>query len=95
MAAERPGQGDRLRCREGEIEAGDRLAAGRGLQAERLTGGIAAGGGIIAAGGKALIPSGAVTEGTGAAVGGALWGLGKAITLLGFGLTVAHEAGAC
>ncbi len=36
MASERPGQRDRLRGREGQVEAGDRLAAGRGLQAERL-----------------------------------------------------------
>ena len=36
MAAERPGQGDRLRRREGQIEAGDRLAPRRRLQAEGL-----------------------------------------------------------
>jgi len=36
MAAERPGQRDGLRGREGQVEARDRLAAGRGLQAERL-----------------------------------------------------------
>ena len=36
MAAERPGQRDRLRGREGWVEAGDRLAAGSGLQSEQL-----------------------------------------------------------
>jgi hypothetical protein len=37
MAAERPGQRDRLRRRQGQVEAGDRLAPRRRLQPERLT----------------------------------------------------------
>src|SRR5215203_2456978 len=36
-SAERPGQRDRLRCREGEVEAGDRAAIDM-AQAERLAG---------------------------------------------------------
>jgi hypothetical protein len=35
-AAERPGQGDRLGSREGEIEAGDRAVTGDGPQPKRL-----------------------------------------------------------
>ncbi len=84
-----------------EKQINEAIAAGQNAIASALHlscqhgSGIAAGGTIIAAGGKAIIPSGAVTDGTGAAVGGALWGLGKAIALLGAGLVVAHEAGAC
>ena len=33
---ERPGQGNRLRCGEGEIEAGDRAVPGDGAKAKRL-----------------------------------------------------------
>ena len=43
-AAERPGQRDRLRRREGEVEAGDRFSVGRGLQAERIAAGRVAAG---------------------------------------------------
>jgi hypothetical protein len=37
LAAERPGERHRLRCREGEVEAGDGAATGDVAQAERIT----------------------------------------------------------